>query len=81
MKLKTLIQAQESLQNLIQIKFDSVITLKIKRIYKPIQAEIETYNETRNELIKSLGAFNAEINNWKVLPENLSVINYSLLKN
>jgi hypothetical protein len=71
MKLKTLVEAQQSLQNLIQIKFDSATTLKLKRIYKPIQAELEIFNETRNELIKNLGVFDPEISNWKLLPENI----------
>lgn len=71
MKLKTLIQAQQSLQNLSQIKFDSDVRYKLKSIYKRIGSEIETYHETRNELIKSLGAFEEKLQTWKVLPENL----------
>lgn len=71
MKIKTLIQAQQSLKNLAEIKFDSDVRFKLKSIYKRLGSEIETFTETRNELVKSLGAFEEKLQTWKVLPEKM----------
>lgn len=55
MKLQTIINSQESLKKLLEIKLPIKISYKISKIVNLCQPELAIFEEQRNSLIKKLG--------------------------
>lgn len=74
MKLKTIVESQESLKEMLKIKLPIKVAYKISKIINLCEPELVIYDTQRNELIKKLGVStnNPENpNEIKVKPENM----------
>ena len=55
MRLLDLVMAQEALQRLISLELPAAIAFKVARVARPIQAELQNYEQQRVALVRRLG--------------------------
>ncbi len=58
MKLKKILESLQAIDELGKLVIPSELRYKIKKLMKQINAEVENFNETRDELIKQYGEIN-----------------------
>jgi len=68
--LKTIINAKSSIETLSNIEFTASISFKLGKAIKLINAEIEEYNKTRNDLLVKLGIPSEDSKSFTFTQEN-----------
>lgn len=80
MKLSQILNSQEALNRILQIKLPVKISYKIGKMFSRIQPEIRTFEEKRVGLIKKLGTEDKVKQIWEVLPDNMAEFQQELNK-
>ena len=78
MKLATIINSQEALKNLTQLKLPVKVSYKISKLINLMIPELKVFDEAKLQLVKKLGLpaentsiVNGEPQEWQVLPKNM----------
>lgn len=80
LKLKQLIESQESIGKLIETKLPVKVSYRLNRLVNYINPELRIFTEKRLELFKEFGVHDTEKDIWEIKPENSETFTEEITK-
>ena len=80
MKLSTLVNSQQALKNLLELKLPIKVSYKISKLISRMEPDFKIFDEQKFALVKKLGLPTDTQGEWKVLPKNMTEFQEDLTK-
>lgn len=71
MKLGTIVNSQQALKNLLEVKLPVKISYKISKVISQITPDLQVFEDQKLALVKKLGLPTENQGEWQVLPKNM----------